>query len=122
LGYEPTRLRIAARRRGAMHDHFTLKALPDAAISEMVGHLPVEQVEEVVRIARGNPLFARTAESGFNRHPSARRLDEVLRLEEASQSAVLNAVITDDIAALDLQARTVVHTMAILGPDSNKAL
>src|SRR5699024_7339531 len=27
LGYEPTRLRTAARRRGAMHDHFTLKAL-----------------------------------------------------------------------------------------------
>lgn len=122
IGHEPAVLRSAARRRGAVHEHFTLQALPDTAISELVSHLPAAQAEEVVRVAKGNPLFARTAESGFSRHPAARKIDEVLRLEEGSQSAVLNAVITDDIEALSPAAKTMLHTMAILGPDSTPEL
>lgn len=114
--YEPTALIRAARQRGARHEHFTLESLSDEAISRLVDHLKPEQISEVVRVAQGNPLFARTAEAGFNRYPNASRIDEVFRLEEGSRSAVLNAAITADIAALSAPARTVLQTMAILGP------
>lgn len=120
--HEPTELVSAARRRGAQHEHLTLSGVDDDAIEQMVAGLRPQQLRAVVEVAAGNPLFARTAYAGFRRHPSARRVDEVLRLEEGSQSAVLSAAILDDVESLSEPARTVIEALAVLGSASEDHL
>lgn len=116
---EPHRLISAARRRGAFHDHMTLTGIPDRQIDLLVSDLRPQQRRAVVDVAQGNPLFARTALAGFRRHPSARRVDEVLRLEEGSHAAVLSAAIVDDVASLTTPGRAVIEAMAVLGRDDD---
>lgn len=118
--YEPAQLISAARRRGAVHEQMTLAEISDEAIAGLIAGLTPEQVSAVVEAAQGNPLFARTAAAGFRRHPGARRIEDVLRLEEGSQSAVLAAAIDDEVETLSESARRLIQALAVLGGPSDE--
>ena len=115
LGQEPTRIIAQARRRGALHDHITLRALPDTVITELVAELDEHQRHAVLEVANGNPLFARTALAAFRRHPEARHIEEVLRLAGGTRSAVLSAAVADDVASLPAEYRRLLEAIAVLG-------
>lgn len=112
---EPSRLISAARQRGALHEQLTLPGIPEEQLEQLVADLWPQQRRAVVDVAQGNPLFARTVAAGFRRHPAARRVEEVLRLEQGSQSAVLSAALADDVASLSAPGRTVLEALAMVG-------
>lgn len=116
-GLEPERVVTAARRRGASHDHLTLGPLPDDVIEHLGAGLTPQQVAAVRDAAAGNPLLAQTAVAAFRRHPSATRVDDVLRLAAGSRSAMLSAAVADDMATLDDTSRRALETLAVLGND-----
>ncbi|MBK0419842.1 AAA family ATPase [Leucobacter sp. CSA1] len=118
VGQDPDRLIAAARRCGAMHDHLSLEALPAGAIRAIASGLSERQTEAVVEAAKGNPLFAHTATAAFRRHAGAEQVEEVLRLAEGSQTAVLSAAVADDMATLSEPSRRALETLAVLGGSS----
>lgn len=121
-GQEPSEIVTHARRRGAQLDSFVLSALDDSIIQELLVGLTPAQVATVVRIAQGNPLFARTALAAFRRYPEARRARDVLRLDDGTPSAILSAAVADDVNSLPADARRVVETLALLGLGSTESI
>lgn len=115
IGQEPGALLDAVWRRGGLHDHTTLDALPDSAIRGLTAGLRPHQATSVLETSRGNPLFARTAVAAFRRHPAAERVADVLRLAEGSRTAVLTAAVSSDIAALPDDSRRTLTALAIVG-------
>lgn len=115
LGQEPTGLLVAARQRGAVHDHLFVEPLPDAVVEQIAGSLRPEQRQIVVQTADGNPLFARTIAAAFRRHPEAMQVAEVLHLARGSQTEVLGAAVADDLNSLDNPARRVLEALAVMG-------
>lgn len=114
-GQEPTSVLAAASRRGAVHEHLHLGPLPDEVLDSLVTGVGPRQRAAVVDAARGNPLFARTAAAAFRRHPQADRVEQVLRLSEGNQTAVLSAAVAEDMAALTPPARRTLEALAVLG-------
>lgn len=114
-GQAPTGILTAASRRGAVHEHLHLGPLADDVLESLVTGVGPRQRAAVLDAARGNPLFARTAAAAFRRHPRADRVEQVLRLTEPNQTAVLSAAVADDMAGLTGPARAVLEALAVLG-------
>lgn len=75
---------ICAVAAGVVHEHLTLQALDDDAVRTIAADLTHDQREETVRVAGGNPLFARVLVAAFRRHPEATRAQGALRQAHGS--------------------------------------
>lgn len=114
-GQTPDRLLVAARRRGAEHEQFTVGPLPRSAVAILLSDLLPAQACSVIAHAEGNPLFIQIAVAAFKRHPESLSLTHALQLESQTQSAILATAIADDVASIPTEVREILETAAVFG-------
>lgn len=112
-GQAPSVVLAAARRRGAVHEHFTVAPLPPRAVDELLSDLPPPQAMSVATHAEGNPLFIQIAVAVLKRHPEAFTLEQALQFENHTPSDILSTAIADDVASTPAEALEILETAVV---------